>query len=283
MPLYTTLDLLNEAEKWGYAVPAFNAYNVESAIAIIQTAEKIKSPVIVQAYDRLFKSNDAMCVAACVKEMARISYIPIALHLDHGSGEESAMKAIRHGYTGLMIDGSMQEYKKNIELTSKIVNWGNYVNIPIEGELGHVGMAANGIEEGSFTEPDQAQDFVKRTGVDMLAIMVGSVHGIYKTKPKLDIDRIRTIKKRTGIPLVLHGGSGIPDNEIKNAIAAGIRKINVATSICQAYYEGFKYNKPEDAIYSKPLDIFMGKSIELVKKFIEQKIVLFGSDGKAGK
>lgn len=281
MPLYSTIKLLNKAEQGEYAVPAFNAYNVESVIAIIQTAERLSSPVIVQAYDRLFDSEDALCVASCVKELAKESEIPIALHLDHGSCEKNIIRAIRHGYTGLMIDASTYEYEKNVELTAKIVDWGNYINIPVEGELGHIGMAANGIDTNSFTDPDQAQDFVKRTGVSMLAVMVGSAHGLYKKEPKLDIERIKKIKKSTGIPLVLHGGSGIRDEEIRKAIKAGIRKINVATSICIAYYEGFRHYSSEDDMYKKPLDIFMQASKASVSEFIENTIRLFGSNDKA--
>ena len=281
MPLYTTLQLLNKAEEKEYAVPAFNAYNVESAITIIKTAEKLSSPVIIQAYDRLFKSDDALCIAACVKNLAAKSNIPVSLHLDHGSCEESVIRAIRYGYTGFMIDGSAYEYEKNIEVTSNIVRISKHIGIPVEGELGHIGKADDTIDTSSYTDVETAKDYVQKTGIDMLAVMVGSAHGIYKQVPKLDIGRIRTIKEATGIPLVLHGGSGIPDDQIEKSIKAGIRKINVATSICLAYYEGFKYYDPEGDMYKKPLDIFMKDAKSKVESFIENRITLFGSDGKA--
>ena len=281
MPLFTTLQILKKAGEKEYAVPAFNAYNVESAIAIIKTAEKLSSPVIVQAYDRLSASDDALCVAACVKALAAKSRVPVALHLDHGSCEKSVIRAIRYGYTGIMIDGSAYKYEKNVEITSDIVRISKHIGVPVEGELGHVGKADTAIDSSAYTDPDAAKDYIKVTGIDMLAVMVGSAHGMYKQEPKLDIERIKAIKKKTGIPLVLHGGSGIPDTQIKQAIAAGIRKINVATSICLAYYEGFKYYKPDDDIYKKPLDVFMKGAKANVEDFIENRIILFGSNGKA--
>jgi ketose-bisphosphate aldolase len=281
MPLYTTLQLLEKAEEKEYAVPAFNAYNVESAIAIINTAERLASPVIIQAYDRLFNSDDALCVAACVKSLATKSSVPVALHLDHGSCERSVVRAIRYGYTGIMIDGSAYGYGKNIEITSDIVKLCNHINIPVEGELGHVGKADSAVDSSSYTDPDAAKNYAQQTGIDMLAVMVGSAHGLYKHEPKLDIERIHEIKEKTQIPLVLHGGSGIPDMQIKQAIAAGIRKINVATSICIAYYEGFKHLKPEDDMYKEPLDVFMKDAKGKVESFIENRITLFGSGSRA--
>lgn len=281
MSLLSVKQLVEQADKENYAVPAFNAYNVESVIAILESAERLKSPVIIQAYDRLFNSNDAVCVAACVKELSKSGSIPVALHLDHGSCEKSVIRAFRYGYTGVMIDGSTYEYDKNVELTKRVVTWADYINIPVEGELGHVGMAKNDILSSSYTDPDQAKDFVQKTGVTTLAVMVGSAHGMYKEEPKLDIERIAAIKEATNTPLVLHGGSGIPDSEIKKAIAAGIRKINVATAICLAYYEGFKYYGPDHEMYTKPLDVFMQEPKKKVNEFIEDRIRVFGAEGRA--
>jgi tagatose 1,6-diphosphate aldolase GatY/KbaY len=180
-----------------------------------------------------------------------------------------------------MIDGSAQEYGKNVELTRRIVSWADYINIPVEGELGHVGKAVDDIAADTYTDPGQAKDFAQKTGVSLLAVMVGSAHGMYKKEPKLDIERIAEIRSSANIPLVLHGGSGIPNSEIRKAIDAGISKINVATSICLAYYEGFKHLGETDEMYKKPLDVFMTAPKVKVIEFLEDRIELFGAAGKA--
>jgi fructose-bisphosphate aldolase, class II len=281
MPLIALSDLMEEAERGGYAVPAFNAYNVESAESIIKTSERLHSPVIVQGYNRLFSSQDAMNLSACVCAMALQTRIPVALHLDHGAGEREIVRAIRYGYTGVMIDGSALNYNRNIELTARVVSLAHYVDVTVEGELGHVGKADEVIDESAFTDPDSALDFVQKTGVDLLAVMVGSAHGAYKIEPKLDIERIALIKERIGIPLVLHGGSGIPDVQIRKAVAAGIRKINVATDLCQAFYRGFRNLTSEDPAFSKPLDMFFGAAKASIEEFVSGRIEVFGSRGRA--
>ena len=179
-----------------------------------------------------------------------------------------------------MIDGSKLMYEQNVELTARIVRWAGYVGVPVEGELGHVGLAANAIDANAYTEPGEAKDFVERTGVSLLAVMVGSAHGIYREEPKLDIDRIARIKEAAGVPLVLHGGSGIPAGEIKAAVAAGIRKINVATDICQVFYEGFRHLGAGDEMYGKPLDVFLCASKEKVDELVAERIDWFGSAGR---
>lgn len=281
MPLVSLVELLAGAERGGYAVPAFNAYNVESAESVIRTAERLRSPVIIQVYNRLFSSRDAMNVAACVGAMAARSNLPIALHLDHGAGEKEVMRAIRLGFTSVMIDGSELDFERNVELTAGVVRLARYVDVNVEAELGHVGRADQDIDRSAFTDPGVAAEFVKRTGVDALAVMVGSAHGTYKIEPKLDIERIAAIKKAVGIPLVLHGGSGIPDAEIRKAVAAGICKINVATDVCQAFYRGFRGLAADDPAYSKPLDVFLQMTKASIDEFVAGRIEVFSSGGRA--
>ena len=281
MALVSLVELMTEAERGGYAVPAFNAYNVETAESIIRTAERLRSPVIVQVYNRLFSSRDAMNVSACVGAMVSRSRLPVALHLDHGAGEREVLRAIRNGYTSVMIDGSELDFERNVELTAGIVRLARHVDVSVEAELGHVGRADQEIDSSAFTDPEAAAEFVERTKVDALAVMVGSAHGAYRIEPKLDIERIAAIKKRAGLPLVLHGGSGIPDAEIRKAIAAGIRKVNVATDICQAFYRGFRSLAPDDPVYSKPLDIFLLAAKSCIDEFVADRISVFGSGGKA--
>ena len=199
MPLVALPELMDAAERGRYAVPAFNAYNAESAAAIIRTAEKLRSPLIVQVYNRLFASSDAMNVGACVRAMAMESRIPIVLHLDHGAGEREVVRAIRYGFSSVMIDGSMLDFNSNIELTARVVGLARHVDMGVEGELGHVGRADQEIDESTFTDPEEAAMFAERTGVTILAVMVGSAHGTYKVAPKLDIERIAAIKRRPAL------------------------------------------------------------------------------------
>ncbi len=289
MSLVSVRDILTAADRDGYAVPAFNAYNAETALAILNTAQKLRSPVIVQTFDRLFRLPvgeglyNAQAVSAVIKEFAPAMNIPVALHLDHGSCLESIVKALRWGYNSVMIDGSSLPYEENIALTADIVRICDQVSIPVEGELGHVGSAKDGDEgdRSQLTVPEEAADFIARTGVSTLAVMVGSAHGKYKLPPRLDIDRIAKIKELCKIPLVLHGGSGIPDDQIRLAIEAGIRKINVATDILTAFYAGFKEVPADNELWGKALDMFMLPSYEKMEELLASRITLFGSAGRA--
>jgi len=281
MPLISLAEILADAGRGCYAVPAFNCYNAETVDAVFAAAEAARSPVIVQVYNRLFHSNDAANVAVCAVAAASKSKLPVALHLDHGAGEMEVLRAIRLGYTSVMIDGSELGFEANIEKTATITRLAAHVGVSVEAELGHVGRADQEMDRSAFTDPDEAAEFVSRTKVDALAVMVGSAHGTYKVEPKLDIARIAAIKAKTGVPLVLHGGSGIPDVEIRAAVAAGIRKINVATDVCQAFYSAFRGLPADDPAFSKPLDVFMKLVKEKLSAFMADRIAVFGSGGRA--
>jgi fructose-bisphosphate aldolase class II len=281
MPLISLAEILADAGRGCYAVPAFNCYNAETVDAVFAAAEAARSPVIVQVYNRLFHSNDAANVAVCAVAAASKSKLPVALHLDHGAGEMEVLRAIRLGYTSVMIDGSELGFEANIEKTATITRLAAHVGVSVEAELGHVGRADQEMDRSAFTDPDEAAEFVSRTKVDALAVMVGSAHGTYKVEPKLDIARIAAIKAKTGVPLVLHGGSGIPDVEIRAAVAAGIRKINVATDVCQAFYSAFRGLPADDPAFAKPLDVFMKLVKERLSAFMADRIAAFGSGGRA--
>jgi fructose-bisphosphate aldolase class II len=278
MSFVTPLSIINDADKKGYAVPAFNAYNLETVTVVCNVALKLRAPVIIQIYRRLFYSDLGQYLSLIVKELSTTIDIPIALHLDHGNTEKDAILAIRNGCTGIMIDGSNLEWKENISLTSRIAAMCGYCGITCEGELGHVGLAADSSPDSAFTDPEQAGAFVKETGIDILAVMVGSAHGKYKSPPKLDIERIKKIKQVANVPLVLHGGSGIPDDEIKMAIKAGMCKINFATDICQAFYSQIRNLPSDDPIYEKAIDVFMGKTNSKIAQYVEEKIYLLGAN-----
>lgn len=272
--------IIGMAEKGNYCIPAFNVYNTETVMGIIDAAEQEKAPVIIQVYPRLLNQEVGFYLCPAVVAAAQRASVPVCFHLDHGPTEWEVTRALRWGCTGIMLDGSVHDLEKNIEVTKHIVDTCNAIGIGVEGEVGHVG-SVNDEAMDEFTSPEEAAEFVKRTGVCCLAVLVGNAHGHYKKPPKLDIERIKAIREATGgLPLVLHGGSGIPDEEVKAAIAAGIRKMNIGTDVCCAFAEGTKATL-EDPNRSLAIDLFMKKPIEYVKELAVSKIRLTGADGKA--
>ena len=271
-------DILALAEKDGYCIPAFNVYNIETAKGVMNAAEKLRSPVILQFYSRLVTSRVAEDVAPIIVDMANKATVPVCFHLDHGAGECEVVRALRMGMTGIMIDASMEELESNIEKTKNIVRICDYVGVGVEGELGHIGKAADG-DEGvvtEFTRPDEAKKYVEETGVCALAVMVGTAHGRYKKAPVLDIERIKQIKKETNVSLVLHGGSGVPDEQIQAAIKAGVRKMNFSTDLCYSFLDACR--ERDKSIVG--IDLFMTEPIQRVQDFAEMKIKVLGAENR---
>ncbi|MBQ3224837.1 MAG: class II fructose-bisphosphate aldolase [Oscillospiraceae bacterium] len=270
--------VLNLAEKGGFAIPAFNVYNMETVIGVIHAAEKENAPIIMQVYPRLMKEETGYFLSPVIKAAAERASVPVCFHLDHGPSELETTRSIRYGATGIMLDGSSLPFEENIALTKRVTETCAYLNVQTEGELGHIGTTKDDLDE--FTLPEDAKRFVEETGVSCLAVAVGTAHGRYSKPPKLDIERIKDIRKATdNTALVLHGGSGIPDEEIKKAVLAGIRKINFATDVCYSFldccFEELK--KPDRPV---AIDSFMKKPIEAVCEFCISKIKLVGADGK---
>ena len=265
--------ILKDADKNGYAVPAFNVYNMETVMGIIQAAEEQRSPVILQFYSRLATSGVADFLAPIVLKAAEMASVPVCMHLDHGAGYEAAAIAVKNGATGIMVDFSQLSMEENIKQTAEAVKILSVMNIGVEGEIGHIGKAADGVPT-DYTTVEEAKQFVDGTGVTALAVAVGTAHGRYKQAPVLAIERIRQLKETVGIPLVLHGGSGIPDDQIRLAIEAGIRKINFGTDLCYAFLDGI-FNT-DRSIYA--IDLFMKEPIAAVKEFAVSKICLLGSN-----
>ncbi len=275
-------DVLLPAKKAGYGVGFFNAVNIEMARAVIEEAEELKSPVMVGTAEILLPVTELREVAEYLIPMAENASVPVCVHYDHGLTFERCMEALKLGFTSVMYDCSTASYDENISNLAEMVKICHGMGVTVEGELGHVGdnEGAGKLEKPSdyYTDPDEAMDFVERTGIDSLAVAVGNAHGDYKFPPKLDFERIRTISEKTGIPLVLHGGSGLADDDFRTAVKEGVCKVNIFTDIDKAGALGI-----EEGIKNgvKTVTGLIPYEIEAMKKQVRNKIMLFGSDGKA--
>ncbi len=279
-------DVLRPAKKGRYAVGLFNAVNLELARGIIAAAESTRSPVIMGTAEVLLPYGPLDEVSYYLIPMAKKASVPVVVHLDHGLSYDLCIKALDLGFTSIMYDCSTDSYEENVRKVKEMADIAHSRGATIEGELGHVGDNEGSAEGSShladpsayFTDPKMAKDFVDRTGVDALAIAVGNAHGAYKLPPKLDFERIRTIANTVDVPLVLHGGSGLTDNDFRKAIAEGISKVNIFTDINVAAVEAeFKKFQSMD----KGIIDLIPAAVEAVKQESMKKMKLFSSDGKA--
>ena len=275
-------DILLPAKEGKYGVGFFNAVNVEMARAIIETAEELRAPVMVGTAEILLPAMELARVAEYLIPMAEKASVPVCVHYDHGLTFEKCMQALELGFTSIMYDCSTAPYEENIEKVAEMVKICHAMGRTVEGELGHVGDNAGvgKLENPSdcFTDPETAADFVKRTGVDSLAVAVGNAHGDYAFPPKLDFERIRVIAEKTGIPLVLHGGSGLSDTDFKTAVKEGVAKVNIFTDIDKAGKRGIEAGL---AAGEKSMLGLIPYEIDAMKEVVRDKILLFGSNGKA--
>lgn len=272
-------EILSLAEQGGYCIPAFNVYNMESVMGALYAAEECRSPVILQVYPRLMKEDTGYFLSPVILAAAQKATVPVCFHLDHGPSELETTRSLRYGATGIMLDGSTLPFEENIALTKRVADTCAYLDVQVEGELGHVGTT-NDDTQDEFTTAEDAKRFVEETGVACLAVAVGTAHGRYKKPPKLDIERIKEIRKATNnTALVLHGGSGVPDEEIRKAVKAGIRKMNFATDVCYAFLDCClaELQRPDRPV---AIDTFMKKPIQAVKEFCITRIKLVGADGR---
>lgn len=277
--------LFEKARAGGYAIGAFNVSTLEAIRGVLDAAVALDSPVIIETSEKEMHYVGAELVADAVRDLAADLQIPVIIHLDHGQSLTSAKEAIAAGYTSIHIDASALAYAENVKLTREVVEYAHEHHIFVEGELGHIGGASEIHDESAtvdistYTDPVQAAAFVHETGIDVLASSIGNIHGIYENEPELDFDRLEKIGK-IGIPLSLHGGSGIPEKQIKRAISLGITKVNVNTELRQAYTETLHTEldaHPEEIVPYK----YLPGEIEAVKKVVMKKIKMFGSEGKA--
>lgn len=283
MSLVPMSAILNKAKDEGYAVGGFNMNNLEFLQAIISACEEERSPVIVQTSEGALRYIGIEYASALVKTAAEITNVPVALHLDHGHSFEQIMQCVRHGFSSVMIDGSRLPFEENIALVQKVVEAAHAVGVSVEAELGRIGGTEDNVSvderEASFTDPDEAEEFVERTGVDALAIAIGTAHGVYKGKPELDFERLKAIKARLDIPLVLHGASGVPEEDVKRAVSLGINKVNINTDFMQAFTAKTREVLEDPSIYD-PRKI-LGPSREAIVAKVKEKIKLLGSNNRA--
>jgi fructose-bisphosphate aldolase class II len=275
--LVSSRDIILKAQRESYAVGAFNTSDLEITKAIILAAERMRSPVIVETTEHAIGYAGLENIAEIVKTAAENSSIPVALHLDHGTSIERIKDCIAAGYTSVMFDGSYMPYEENIKLTSEAVKIAHANNIPCEGELGSMGKV--GFKESEETDPFEVKEFIDRTSVDFLAVSIGSTHGIDKEE-KLNIELLKEIRQKTDIPLVLHGSSGVSDEDIKLAISEGISKINVDTDIRFTFIRELRKVLEENPDLNDPRSV-LNPAIRAVEKLVENRIKLFGSADKA--
>ena len=272
-------DVLKKAQKEHYAVGLFNTIDTDMLEAAIAAAEEMRSPIIIGTAEVLLPYGELKLIAPSIIKAAKRATVPVVVHYDHGLTFERCMEALRLGFSSIMFDGSAGDSDKNIADTKQIVRIAHSFGATVEGEIGHVGEAANGDNATSdrYTTVKEAEDFINATGVDALAIAIGTAHGAYKAKPCLDIERLREIRKKVDTPLVFHGGSGLSDDDFRNTVKEGIAKVNIFTDLCVAGENAMQYSVKNNLSYLEARN----KKVEYIKAAIKEKIVLFGSKNKA--
>ena len=282
MPLVTSEKMLADAQKGGYAVGAFNVENMEMVKAVIAAAEELHAPVMLQTTPSTIKYGTLETYYAIVAAEAKKAAVPVCLHLDHGSSFELAVQALKAGYTSVMIDGSHEDLEGNIAVSKRVADVAKACGIPVEAELGKVGGKEDDLEAEADTnsDPMEAKEFVERTGVTSLAVAIGTAHGFYKGTPVLDKERVSEIRKVVSIPLVLHGASGLSDDEVRDCVRRGICKVNFATELRAAYTAAGKklIEEKPDTFDPKKLGVV---GMEAVKQLVMERMKVCGCDGKA--
>ena len=285
MSLVSLVDLLKDAEERKYAVGGFVLVNLEWVKAVAEAAKRKLSPLSLCIAQVHFDFVDMEALAPAIHQSAKELPVPVAVHLDHGKSIDAIMRAIKCGFTSVMFDGSDLPFEENVEMTKRIVDFAHSVGVSVEAELGAVGGGYGKPEGGEapppelLTDPLQAAEFVRRTNCDALAVAIGTVHGKYKGKPKLDFERLKKIRELTNIPLVLHGGSGIPPEDVKKAIELGVRKINIYYDMQRLATEKIRelVNRDGDSVTYPDI---MSACKEGVREAVEFYMDAFGSTGK---
>ncbi|MBO2533342.1 fructose-bisphosphate aldolase, class II [Planifilum fulgidum] len=272
MPLTSPKELLADAYRNRYAVAAFAAHNMEMMRAVVEAAEEAGAPVILQTTPATLRYAGLESIVAMARAAAEGAKVPVALHLDHGDTFETVVRCLRAGYTSVMVDASRLPFLENAAFVAKVTEAAHAAGVPVEAELGTIGGAEEGgAGEEELTDPEAAEEFVRRTGIDFLAPAFGTVHGVYKGEIRLDFSRLEAISRRVGLPLVMHGASGVPGEMIRRAIARGVSKVNFSTELKRAFVRqlrNYLSNHPEE---TDPRRILL-PAREAVKQIAKRKI-----------
>ncbi len=272
-------DVLKNAQKERYGVGLFNTTDTDMLQAVISAAEELCAPVVIGTAEVLLPYGELKLIAPSLLAAAQKASVPVVLHYDHGLTFDRCMEALELGFSSIMFDGSAGDYDKNISDTRRVVELAHSRGASVEGEIGHVGQADRGDDALSdmYTTVDEARAYVKETGVDALAVAVGTAHGVYKTKPKLNLERLSEIRNSVDVPLVLHGGSGLTDSDFVNAIQNGISKVNIFTDLCLAGERAMKQGLEKELGYLETRNL----KVEYIKEAAKKKILTFGAANKA--
>ena len=284
MNIVSSREMLNKAQREGYAVPAFNIHNLETLQVVVETAAELKSPVILAGTPSTIDYAGGEYIVAMAEVAAKKHDIPIAIHLDHFEKIDEIKHYVKLGFKSTMIDASHESFEDNIEIVKKVVEYAHKNDSTVEAELGRLGGQEDDLvvdeKDAKYTNPEQAKEYVERTGIDSLAVAIGTAHGLYKGEAKLDLDRLAEIRDRVDVPLVLHGASDVPDEIVKKAISLGICKVNVATDLKIPFSDAVKKYFIENPDANDPRK-YMAPGKEAMKKIVAHKIMVCGSNGKA--
>lgn len=272
-------EVLKKAQKEKYAVGLFNTTDTDMLQAVIEAAEESNSPVILGTAEVLLPYGELKLIAPSVIVAAKRAKVPVVVHYDHGLTFDRCIEALKLGFSSIMFDGSAKPYEQNIAETREMVKIAHAFGATVEGEIGHVGEAAkeDNLLTDMYTTPEEAKAYLETTGVDALAVAIGSAHGVYKKKPMLNIERLKEISGKVKVPLVLHGGSGLSDDDFKNTIRNGIAKVNIFTDLCLAGERAMKDGEEKKLGYLETRNL----KVEYIKEAVKHKMALFGSVNKA--
>ena len=272
-------EVLKKAQKGKYAVGLFNTTDTDMLQAVIEAAEESNSPVILGTAEVLLPYGELKLIAPSVIAAAKRAKVPVVVHYDHGLTFDRCIEALKLGFSSIMFDGSAKLYEQNIAETREMVKIAHAFGATVEGEIGHVGEAAkeDNLLTDMYTTPEEAKAYLEATGVDALAVAIGSAHGVYKKKPMLNIERLKEIRNTVDVPLVLHGGSGLSDDDFKNTIRNGIAKVNIFTDLCLAGERAMKDGEEKKLGYLETRNL----KVDYIKEAVKHKMALFGSVNKA--